>query len=63
MLLKRGDIRDAGVVRREVTHHGAELSNRSTVLASLTDGELAATGIVTGSSGTGRTCVRKLLAG
>jgi len=60
-------IRDARVLRagfvppREVEHRDAEVNHLSSVLEPITNGEPADTAIVTGPSGTGKTCISKFV--
>ena len=51
----------AGFVPREVEHRDAEVNHLSSVLEPITNGEPADTAIVTGSSGTGKTCISKFV--
>ena len=51
----------AGFVPREVEHRDAEVNHLSSVLEPLIDGEPADTAIVTGPSGTGKTCLSKFV--
>jgi len=51
----------AGFVPREVEHRDAEVNHLSTVLKPITNGEPADTAIVTGPSGTGKTCISKFV--
>jgi len=59
-------IRDARVLRagfipREVEHRDAEVNHLSSVLEPITNGEPADTAIVTGPSGTGKTCISQFV--
>ncbi|WP_435066040.1 Cdc6/Cdc18 family protein [Halobaculum sp. EA56] len=51
----------AGFVPREVEHRDAEVNHLSSVLEPITNGEPADTAIVTGPSGTGKTCISKFV--
>ncbi|RKD86267.1 Cdc6/Cdc18 family protein [Halopiger aswanensis] len=51
----------AGFVPREVEHRDAEVNHLSSVLKPITNGEPADTAIVTGPSGTGKTCISKFV--
>jgi len=51
----------AGFVPREVEHRDAEVNHLSTVLEPITNGEPADTAIVTGPSGTGKTCISQFV--
>jgi Cdc6-like AAA superfamily ATPase len=51
----------AGFVSREVEHRDAEVNHLSSVLEPITNGEPADTAIVTGPSGTGKTCTSKFV--
>ena len=51
----------AGFVPREIEHRDAEVNHLSSVLEPLTNGEPADTAIVTGPSGTGKTCLSKFV--
>jgi len=51
----------AGFVPREVEHRDAEVNHLSSVLEPITSGEPADTAIVTGPSGTGKTCISKFV--
>jgi orc1/cdc6 family replication initiation protein len=51
----------AGFVPREVEHRDAEVNHLSSVLEPIADGEPAATAVVTGPSGTGKTCISKFV--
>jgi orc1/cdc6 family replication initiation protein len=51
----------AGFVPREVEHRDAEVNHLSSVLEPITDGEPADTALVTGPSGTGKTCISKFV--
>ena len=51
----------AGFVPREVEHRDAEVNHLSSVLEPITHGDPAATAIVTGPSGAGKTCVSKFV--
>jgi orc1/cdc6 family replication initiation protein len=51
----------AGFVPREVEHRDAEVNHLSSVLEPLTNGEPAETAIVTGPSGTGKTCISRFV--
>jgi Cdc6-like AAA superfamily ATPase len=51
----------AGFVPREVEHRDAEVNHLSSVLEPITNDEPADTAIVTGPSGTGKTCISKLV--
>jgi len=46
---------------REVEHRDAEVNHLSSVLEPITNGEPADTAIVTGPSGTGKTCISKFV--
>ncbi|MFO7762812.1 MAG: AAA family ATPase, partial [Wenzhouxiangellaceae bacterium] len=59
-------IRDARVLRagfipQEVEHRDPEVNHLSSVLKPITSGEPADTAVVTGPSGTGKTCVSKFV--
>jgi len=45
----------------EVEHRDAEVNHLSSVLEPITNGEPADTAIVTGPSGTGKTCISKFV--
>jgi Cdc6-like AAA superfamily ATPase len=51
----------AGFVPREVEHRDAEVNHLSSVLEPITNGEPADTAVVTGPSGTGKTCISKFV--
>jgi len=51
----------AGFVPREVEHRDAEVNHLSSVLEPITNGEPADTAIVTGPSGTGKTCISQFV--
>ena len=51
----------AGFVPREVEHRDAEVNHLSSVLEPITNGEPADTALVTGPSGTGKTCLSKFV--
>ncbi|MEF8881116.1 MAG: Cdc6/Cdc18 family protein [Halapricum sp.] len=51
----------AGFVPREVEHRDAEVNHLSSVLEPITNGEPADTAIVTGPSGTGKTCISRFV--
>ena len=51
----------AGFVPQEVEHRDAEVNHLSSVLKPITNGEPADTAIVTGPSGTGKTCISKFV--
>jgi len=51
----------AGFVPREVEHRDAEVNHLSSVLNPITNGEPAETAIVTGPSGTGKTCISQFV--
>ncbi|MDS0223741.1 orc1/cdc6 family replication initiation protein [Haloarcula sp. S1AR25-5A] len=51
----------AGFVPREVEHRDAEVNHLSTVLEPITNGDPANTAIVTGPSGTGKTCISQFV--
>jgi orc1/cdc6 family replication initiation protein len=51
----------AGFVPREVEHRDAEVNHLSSVLEPITNGDPADTAIVTGPSGTGKTCISKFV--
>ena len=51
----------AGFVPREVEHRDAEVNHLSSVLEPITNGEPADTVIVTGPSGTGKTCISQFV--
>ncbi|SEO74659.1 ORC complex protein Cdc6/Orc1 [Halorientalis persicus] len=51
----------AGFVPREVEHRDAEVNHLSTVLEPITNEEPADTAIVTGPSGTGKTCISQFV--
>jgi orc1/cdc6 family replication initiation protein len=51
----------AGFVPREVEHRDGEVDHLSSVLAPVTNGEPADTALVTGPSGTGKTCISKFV--
>jgi Cdc6-like AAA superfamily ATPase len=51
----------AGFVPREVEHRDAEVNHLSSVLQPITDGEPADTAVVTGPSGTGKTCISQFV--
>ena len=51
----------AGFVPREVEHRDAEVNHLSSVLETITNGEPADTAIVTGPSGTGKTCISQFV--
>jgi orc1/cdc6 family replication initiation protein len=51
----------AGFVPREVEHRDAEVNHLSSVLEPITNGEPADTALVTGPSGTGKTCISKFV--
>ena len=51
----------AGFVPREVEHRDAEVNHLSSVLEPIANGEPADTAIVTGPSGTGKTCISKFV--
>ncbi|MFY4814849.1 Cdc6/Cdc18 family protein [Haloarcula sp. AONF1] len=51
----------AGFVPREVEHRDAEVNHLSSVLEPITNGEPANTAIVTGPSGTGKTCISQFV--
>ncbi|MFD1646065.1 Cdc6/Cdc18 family protein [Haloarchaeobius litoreus] len=51
----------AGFVPSEIEHRDAELNHLSSVLEPITNGEPADTAIVTGPSGTGKTCLSKFV--
>ena len=51
----------AGFVPREVEHRDAEINHLSSVLEPITNGEPADTAVVTGPSGTGKTCISKFV--
>jgi len=51
----------AGFVPREVQHRDAEVNHLSSVLEPITNGEPADTAIVTGPSGTGKTCLSQFV--
>ena len=51
----------AGFVPREVEHRDAEINHLSSVLEPITNGEPADTAIVTGPSGTGKTCISQFV--
>jgi orc1/cdc6 family replication initiation protein len=51
----------AGFVPREVEHRDAEVNHLSTVLEPITNGDPADTAIVTGPSGTGKTCISQFV--
>jgi orc1/cdc6 family replication initiation protein len=51
----------AGFVPREVEHRDAEVNHLSSVLEPITNGNPADTAIVTGPSGTGKTCISKFV--
>jgi hypothetical protein len=53
----------AGCVPREVEHPDAEVTHLSSVLDPLTDDDPADTAIVTGPSGTGKTCISQFVMG
>ncbi len=59
-------IRDARVLRagfipQEVEHRDAEVNHLSSILKPITSGEPAETAVVTGPSGTGKTCVSRFV--
>jgi len=51
----------AGFVPREIEHRDAEVNHLSSVLEPITNGEPADTAVVTGPSGTGKTCISKFV--
>jgi orc1/cdc6 family replication initiation protein len=51
----------AGFVPREVEHRDAEVNHLSSVLEPITNGDPADTAVVTGPSGTGKTCISKFV--
>jgi orc1/cdc6 family replication initiation protein len=51
----------AGFVPREIEHRDAEVNHLSSVLEPIANGEPADTAIVTGPSGTGKTCLSKFV--
>lgn len=51
----------AGFVPREVEHRDQEVNHLSSVLEPITNGEPADTAIVTGPSGTGKTCISQFV--
>ena len=51
----------AGFVPREVEHRDAEVNHLSSVLEPITNGKPADTAIVTGPSGTGKTCISQFV--
>ena len=51
----------AGFVPREVEHRDAEVNHLFSVLEPITNGEPADTAIVTGPSGTGKTCISQFV--
>jgi orc1/cdc6 family replication initiation protein len=51
----------AGFVPREVEHRDAAVNHLSTVLEPITNGEPADTAILTGPSGTGKTCISRFV--
>jgi orc1/cdc6 family replication initiation protein len=51
----------AGFVPREVQHRDAEVNHLSSVLEPITNGEPADTAVVTGPSGTGKTCISRFV--
>ncbi|NHX41823.1 MULTISPECIES: Cdc6/Cdc18 family protein [Haloarcula] len=51
----------AGFVPREVEHRDAEVNHLSSVLEPIVNGKPADTAIVTGPSGTGKTCISKFV--
>ena len=51
----------AGFVPREVEHRDAEVNHLSSILEPITNGEPADTAIVTGPSGTGKTCISQFV--
>ncbi|MFC7116553.1 Cdc6/Cdc18 family protein [Natronoarchaeum sp. GCM10025703] len=51
----------AGFVPREVEHRDAQVNHLSSVLEPITNGEPADTALVTGPSGTGKTCISKFV--
>ncbi|MUV85297.1 AAA family ATPase [Natronomonas sp. CBA1123] len=51
----------AGFVPREIEHRDAEVNHLSSVLEPITNGDPADTAVVTGPSGTGKTCISKFV--
>ncbi len=51
----------AGFVPQEIEHRDAEVNHLSSVLEPITNGEPAETAIVTGPSGTGKTCISQFV--
>ena len=51
----------AGFVPQEIEHRDAEVNHLSSVLEPITNGEPADTAIVTGPSGTGKTCISQFV--
>lgn len=51
----------AGFVPREVEHRDAEVNHLSSVLEPVTNGDPADTAVVTGPSGTGKTCISRFV--